>query len=343
MSIIQQIREKAAWLVFGLIALSLVGFLLMDAFVGRSRLFGGSSNTVGEVDGKKLDYIDFQKQIAEKEDQAKSQGYPVNEAIQQNIKEEVWNDFVEESVMSDIYKKLALEVSDKELSDMLTGPNAIQEIRRSFTDPKTGIFDQQQASSTITELRSIYLGNKKTNRNYENAKRLYEELIPLWVKARQKAKYLALLSKSAYVPKWLIEKGNSENSQIASISYVSVPYSTVPDSSVKPTDAEIEDYISKHKDRFQQKESRSVVYVSFNAAPTSGDSAAIRQQLMSLKGEFTSTNDVQGFLSRNVSEIGFFDSYVPKSKMQMPHKDSIMALPKGAVFGPYLDEGNYNL
>ena len=32
MSIIQQIREKAAWLVFGVIALSLIGFLLMDAF-----------------------------------------------------------------------------------------------------------------------------------------------------------------------------------------------------------------------------------------------------------------------------------------------------------------------
>ncbi len=36
MSILQQIRDKAAWLVFGLIALSLVGFLLMDAFVGRA-------------------------------------------------------------------------------------------------------------------------------------------------------------------------------------------------------------------------------------------------------------------------------------------------------------------
>ena len=74
MSIIQQIRDKAAWLVFGLIALSLVGFLLMDAFVGRSRLFGGSSNTVGAVDGEKLDYVQFQKQTAEREEQYKSPG-----------------------------------------------------------------------------------------------------------------------------------------------------------------------------------------------------------------------------------------------------------------------------
>jgi peptidyl-prolyl cis-trans isomerase D len=50
MSVIQQIRDKAAWLVFGLIALSLVGFLLMDAFVGRSRFFGSNSTTLGSVD-----------------------------------------------------------------------------------------------------------------------------------------------------------------------------------------------------------------------------------------------------------------------------------------------------
>src|SRR5215467_4137538 len=106
MSIIQQIRDKAAWLVFGLIALSLVGFLLMDAFVGRSRLFGGSSNTVGVVNGEKLDYIDFQKRIAVREEQFKAQGYPINEMMQQNIREEVWKEFSDEAVISPIYKQL---------------------------------------------------------------------------------------------------------------------------------------------------------------------------------------------------------------------------------------------
>src|SRR4249919_3325396 len=102
MSIIQQIRDKAAWLVFGLIALSLVGFLLMDAFVGKSRLFGGSSNTIGSVNGEKLDYVDFQKQISGREEQYKSQGYPINEMMQQNIKDGVWKEFVEATILEGI-------------------------------------------------------------------------------------------------------------------------------------------------------------------------------------------------------------------------------------------------
>ena len=72
-------------------------------------------------------------------------------------------------------KRLGIDVSDKELNDMLVGPNAIPDIKRSFTDPKTGIFDAQAAASTINQLRSIYIGNKKTDKNYEQAKRFFEE------------------------------------------------------------------------------------------------------------------------------------------------------------------------
>ena len=65
----------------------------------------------------------------------------MNEVIQQNIREEVWKNFVEDAVMDRIYKKLGIDVSDKELNDMLVGQNAIPDIRRSFTDPKTGVYD----------------------------------------------------------------------------------------------------------------------------------------------------------------------------------------------------------
>ena len=95
MSIIQQIRDKAAWLVFGLIGVSLIGFLLMDSSVGNSRL-AASSGSVGSVNGEELDYTSFEKQISEREDQYKSQGYPVNDMMQQNIREEVWKQFKED-------------------------------------------------------------------------------------------------------------------------------------------------------------------------------------------------------------------------------------------------------
>lgn len=342
MSIIQQIREKAAWLVFGLIALSLVGFLLMDAFVGKSRIFGNRSTTVGVINGEKIEYTDFQKSIALQEENYKSKGYQVNEAMTQNIRDNVWKQMVEEAVLDNNYTVLGLDVSDKEVNDMLVGANAIPDIKQAFTDPKTGIFDAQAAAAQINQLRTVYkTGKAKNDKNYEGARRFFEESVPQIIKMRLREKYTALLANSSYVPKWMVEKMNADNSQIASVSYVNTPYFTVSDSSVKVSDDEIGEYINKHKDQFKQEETRSIAYVVFDAAPTAADSAKIRQQLIDQEHDFAASGNPEAFLARIGTEIPYFDGYVGKSRIQVPNKDSIFLLPKGGLFGPYQDAGNY--
>ena len=344
MSIIQVIREKAAWLVFGLIGLSLVGFLLMDAFVGRSKLFGNRSTVVGVINGEKIEYTSFQKQVSAQEEQYKAQGYPVNEGMQQNIRDGVWKQMIEDALLDEDYAGLGLDVSDKEVNDMLVGQNAIPDIKRAFTDPKTGMFDAQAAAAQINQLRNVYkTGAKKADKNFEGARRFFEESVPQIIKMRLREKYTALLANSSYVPKWMIEKMNADNTQLAAISYVNTPYITVSDSAVKVTDDEINEYVNKHKDQFKQEESRSIAYVTFDASPNSGDSARLRQQLTDLSKEFATTNNAEAFLARVGTEQAYFDSYVGKSRIQVPNKDSIFALPKGGVFGPYLDAGNYSV
>src|SRR5882757_8227292 len=125
MSIIQQIREKAAWLVFGLIALSLVGFLLMDSFAGKSRLFGNRSTVVGTVNGEKIEFTEFEKALNDQEEQYKSRGYQVNDAMLQNLREMVWRQLTDDALLNDGYSSLGLSVTDREVNDMLVGQNAI--------------------------------------------------------------------------------------------------------------------------------------------------------------------------------------------------------------------------
>ena len=346
MSIIQKIRDKAAWLVFGLIAVSLAGFILMDA--GKSRFFGGSNQqtTIGVVNGENLDYVKFEKRVQsmQQQQEAQMQGQPLNEMQLQNIRESVWGQFVEDATMDEIYDRLGLEVSDKELNDMLVGQDAIPDIKRSFTDPKTGVFDAQAAASTINQLRTIYKGNRKTDKGFDQAKSFFEESVPQIVKSRQREKYLSLLANSVYTPKWMAEKMLSDANQMASISYVVDLYSTIGDSTIKISDDEISEYVNKHKDQYKQEQSRSIAYVAFSAAPTSLDSSAIHQQLVNLKSDFASAPDVQAFLARNESESGNYDdSYIPKAQISGVYKDSLISLSKGNVFGPYLEAGNYVL
>jgi peptidyl-prolyl cis-trans isomerase D len=343
MSIIQKIRDKAAWLVFGLIAVSLIGFLLMDARSIGNRAAGSTSGTIGSVNGEKLDYADFQKQVSENEDRYKAQGYPVNDMLTQNIREEVWKEFEDNAILSAEYQKLGIDVSDKELNDMLVGPNAVQEIKRAFTDPNTGMFDSQQAAAKINQLRTIYRSNRKTDQNYAMAQNFFEQALPQFIKLREREKYVSLISHSTYIPKWMIEKSNADNSQIALVKYVKIPYQSIPDSTIKISDEEVQGYLDSHKDQFKQEESRSISYVSFSAAPTSGDSTTIFQQVQTLRPEFIATTDVESFMAKNGTETNFADAFVSKTKLTGARKDSIIALSNGGVVGPYLDGTNYVL
>src|SRR5262249_20865564 len=165
MSIIQQIRERAAWLVFGLIALSLIGFLLMDAFVGRSKLFGNRSSVVGTVNGEKIEITDFEKAVNDQEEQYKARGYQGNDAKLQNVREMVWRTMTEDALLTDNYGTLGIDVTDKEVNDMLVGANAIPDVKQAFTDPKTGIFDAQAAAAQINQLRNLYKAGPKRNQD----------------------------------------------------------------------------------------------------------------------------------------------------------------------------------
>ncbi len=344
MSIIQKIRDKAAWLVFGLIALSLIGFILMDRFRGPGNS-GATTGDVGSVNGEKLDYVDFQKQVSANEDRAKAQGLPLdgNPMMQQNIRDQVWKNFEDETLVKSECDKLGINVTDKELNDMLVGQNAVQEIKQGFTDPNTGEFNPQAAAARINQLRAVYVGNKKTDKDYPVAQNFFEIGLPQFVKMREREKYISLLANSTYYPKWMLEKTAADNSQVASIDMVNIPYTSISDSAVKVSDAEVGDYLEKHAEQYPQEDTRGIRYISFSAAPTTADSNGVRQAVAGLKSEFTSTKDVEGFLARNGTEINYTGAFTAKSKLTGVAKDSLAKMQVGEVIGPYLDGANYVL
>ncbi|MFN2458837.1 MAG: SurA N-terminal domain-containing protein [Chitinophagaceae bacterium] len=335
MSDIQKIRDKyARWAVIA-IALSLLGFILMDAFSGRANIFGGTSTTIGKINDKKIDYIDFEQKVKAQEEVARQQGYDMGDAGRQQIIETVWNQEVTQTLMQDEFEELGLTVGKKELNEYLFGNNPPQDLRQRFSNPTTGEYNSLEAQQFINNIKKSgkaedkaqlneYLGSLETNRLME--------------------KYTTLLTNTTYYAKWFLEKQNSDNSLIGGVSYISVPYGTISDSAVKVSNDEIEDYINEHKKEFEQKEeTRSIAYVNFNAAPTAADSATVRTQVQDLKSQFLLATDQTSFIAQHGSQIPFFDGYVAKSKIQMPVKDSLFSLTKGAVYGPYLDGPNYVL
>src|SRR5687768_11712592 len=85
MSVIQKIRDKyARWAVIA-IALSLLGFILMDAFAGRTNVFGGNATTVGSINGEDIEIQDFEQKVKAQEEYAQQQGYGTGEEGRQQV------------------------------------------------------------------------------------------------------------------------------------------------------------------------------------------------------------------------------------------------------------------
>jgi len=330
MSVIQKIRDKYAALVIAIIALSLVGFILMDAFVGKSR-GSGAKTTIGEVNGDNISYIDFEKRLNMQQTLYAQQG-----ANREQLIGSLWEQSVDEIVMSQEYKKLGLQFSAKELNDLLFGPNSPQWLKNEFTDKTTGELKVNEAKQ--------YFAQMKKQADNANLDMFNEAYINPTINQALREKYMALLTQSTYVPKWMAEKSLADQNSITSFSFVSVPYATIVDSTIKVSDDEIKKYINDHQEEFKQEdEVRGISYVSFSANPTGSDSLAVYDQLNGLKNEFAIATDAQAFVNRVGSETAFLDAFVLGSKLMVPDADSIKTLADGQVFGPYPDSKNYTV
>lgn len=331
MSVIQNIRDKyARWAVIA-IALSLIGFILMDAFAGKGSLFNNrGSNTLGKINGTTIDRIQFDKKM-------QLFGGRVPEEQRPSLIQNLWDYEVSRIVVEDEADKLGLTVTERELRDALYGNNPPQFLAEVFTDRSSGKFDAVTAQQQVNQiLKKGSPGQSEYDYITSNIDLLKNQLLI--------SKYMTLMTSSIYYPKWFLEKRNSDNSLIGKMSYVMVPYTTIADSTVKVSDDEIRSYMQAHKDQFKRdKESRSVEYVLFSTAPSAADTAAVKNELESLKPQFEAAQDAGGFVNQQNSAFPFEDRYIAKSAIQVPVKDTLFGLPKGTVYGPYLDNSHFVL
>jgi len=335
MSVIQKIQDKYAKLMAVIIAVALLTFVVMLAFENGGSLFqGGPSTTVGVVNGTKIDALSFEKSIEQSEARLQQQGYPASMARQQAI-DMAWGQEKDRIVMSSEFDKLGMQIEKKEVGDILYGPNAPQDLKQQFTDPQTGVYNAQLAKQQIDQM----MKSKQTPPQQKEQFNLYVSQLEF---SRMSEKYNSLLTNSSNFPKWLIERQNADQSQLAKLSLVREFYTSIPDSTVRITNKEIEEYVSKHKKEYKQEESRSIAYVSFSALPTAADTIATREKLMVLKPELDTTKDLQQFLQTQGVNT-YYNSYINGSKIQVAAKDSIFKIPVGTVYGPYIDGGSYSL
>ena len=329
MQIIQNIREKGTAIVIGVIALSLIGFILMDANLGSSRNSASGNSTIGKINGVAINTKEYSEKVKLIEDQY---GGRVSGAQTNMIRQNAWDQLVAEKVLMAEFEKLGLSFSPKELSTIMFSEDAPQSLKQAFTDKTTGQYD-------ISKVQQWWQTAKKSKGEQRDA--IESQVVePIKIQSLY-TKYSSLIAAAGYYPTWMKERERAENKGFANISYVAVPYTVINDSLVKVSDQEITDFLTKHKAQYNQEGGRQISYIAFSANPSGADTLKTIESVVSLKSAFATDTNATNFLARNTSNIDYKDVYTVKSKLSAAQKDTLASLATNATYGPYLDGKNF--
>jgi peptidyl-prolyl cis-trans isomerase D len=337
MSVIQKIRNKYIGLVVGAIIVALIGFLVMDAMQSNvSNVFGADQTLLADVNGNRIEYKEYEALRSKYEEnmKARSKDGSISDEERTQLQDQVWNDLLNETLVNDEMSKLGIELTNKELQDMMTGPFADPMVQQNFRDPNTGVFDPNKVTQFINSV-----AQDKTGASRQQLKEFEQQLI----KSRLTTKYNDLITKGIYMPKFMMDNMSVEATSSASINFVSVPYTAINDADVKVSDDDIKKFMDKNAEQMKSQEaSAKVDYVSFDIIPSKDDTAVSLGVINTLATEFSTTSDNETFLANNSEDV-LKDIYYTAANLEMPNPTDVINANVGAMVGPVYFNGIYKL
>jgi peptidyl-prolyl cis-trans isomerase D len=339
MSVIQNIRNKYIGFVIGSIVVALVGFLVMDAMQSNTRnMFGNDNTKMGDINGTRIDYKDYETKRTQYETNLKSRSKEgvLSEEERKQATTAAWDDMVNDIIIGAETEKLGIDLTDKELTDMLYSPYADANVQQGFRDEKTGVFNPELVKQHLQSL-----GQDKTGGRREEWKNFEEGII----RARKMQKYNDLITKGIYVPAFVVNHTQKLDQSKANISYVQIPYTTISDSTIKVSDDDVTAYINKNKKTYTAQESyANIEYVAFDIVPSAEDTATSLGVLTGLRDTFMKSNasNLEALVANN-SEDAMMEKYFTESEIQMPNPTEVLNATLGTVIGPVFMNGSFKM
>ncbi|HUX97282.1 MAG TPA: peptidylprolyl isomerase [Bacteroidales bacterium] len=333
MSALQFLREKAGVLVAGVIGVSLLLFVVSDFFGGGrgQRIRQKEYYEIGKIGGETVSYQDYELRLQNLIEIYKLSGRDLDETTTEQLREQMWQQIVRETILDDQYEKLGVGVSTEELDELVFGNNPHLIVQQLFTDQQTGEFN-----------KSFMVNFLKQTEVDETAKKYWLFFENEIVNERMNTKYNSYVSKGLYVTSKQAEFDKSLSGNTVDFSYIIKNYSSIPDSSVKISQSDIKAYYEKKKESFKRTAIRDIEYVTFDVVPSDDDIKQTEDWIVKTKEEFSTAPDPVQFinLTADSRHIGFF---YPLENVPDTLKEFVMKEDLNTVYGPYMEDGSYKL
>lgn len=324
MGIIGTIR-KHSWIAVAVVGIAIVAFIIGDLTKNNRGV-----PDMGKISGNTITAQRFETLMDEAEaNYRRQQGVEqIPSDVEYQLREQVWQNLVDETLMGEQYEQLGLTVTARELSDMYTGRFIHPYIRQTFTDPQTGQFN--------TQIIRYY------TENFEQldtlARQQWVELEKYVKRDRQMQKYNTLVSRGFYMPKTLAHQVAEMNARIASGRVMQLAYQTVADEEITLTDQDFQKYYDEHKADYRVREElRELAFITFPLTPTAADLTNIQREVDSTFVMLTNAEkeDIP-FLVNSESDRNYDSNYVRVNTLPAPMDSAVAATAEGGLVAPRL-------
>jgi peptidyl-prolyl cis-trans isomerase D len=325
MAVLSNIRQRSA-LMIAVIAFALFAFIIGDLF--NSGGFSSTSKDVGSINGKDISFEDFRIKVSNVE--KSGQGITSTAAANR-----VWDQEVSVALLTSEFDKLGLRVGEKHLMEVLKADQNIG--KNPMFLNAAGIFDVAKFKEYFKSnpAQGQYLVEREKDAELNAKYQIYNTLI--------KASLFTTESEGKL-------KYEMESNKV-NFAYVAGLYSTIKDSEVKITDAEIVDYMKKNQKKFKADETREVEYVLIQDKASVQDEAEVKLKINGfLSGSvvynqetgkndtlsgFKSAKNTTEFVNSN-SDVPYDSTYIAKKDLPAVDADALFNLAAGEVYGPYV-------
>lgn len=325
MAIIGKIRERST-LVLIVVGGAIMAFVLTDLFSSQTTGAQQGPLHIAEINGVKINPQEFDQRVQEtyKNYTERSQ-QTLDEGIKSELRESVWNEFVSDNLMGSQMDILGINVTTKELFDMVQGDRPHPQVVQVFSNPETGEFNSAAVVQFLQNLTEQDPATRQQWIDFEQA-----------LKRNQRInKYNLLIKKAVYTPNELATKQNADNNSAVSFRYIYKPFSALNDSAVQVSEADYKAYYEQHKSEYDQEASHKVTYAYFPVSPSEMDHELAQRWVDDMYEKFKEAENDSLFVNAN-SDERFDPTYYTLKNIPTGADSSFWEMEVGTVLEPVL-------
>ena len=338
MAALGSIRKRGVTLII-IIGLGLFAFIAEEMFRSCEATSNERRQQVGEVLGEKISVQDFQSLVDEYQEVIKiTQGRDnfTDEELN-SLKDQVWNQYVSNTIIQKEAEELGLTVTDEELQNILREGTNPMLAQTPFVNQQTGRFDASMLTKFLAEYKK--LNGAENPQMAEQYQRIYTYWQFIEKTLRQQTlamKYQSLLANCLLTNPASVQMAIDGQNIESSILLASAPYASVNDNEVKVEDSDLKSKYDEQKARFEQYvESRDIKYVDFQVLPSKADRDALMGRMKMAANGLQNGEDVATVVRKGQSLIPYTGVAVTRNALPRDIAARIDSMAVGQTSQPF--------